>query len=236
MSGQPENGGGSKDVGYCKPPRKNRWKKGQSGNPRGRPRKSHLKPIIYGLDPATKSLLEQDEKRLTVRTPDGEVEMRRSEAVQEKLVKLALGGNLKAIQLYLGLIQSASQESDQHKAELQRLAIAHVENYGSQFRLAEAKGRDPPAVFPHPEDFVIDENYDVHIVGPVNHWQQLEMEQHHTYRDACDEIIRDLEQIPDWKEKLPDCAIEKVKEYRGIFNAALPPRLRTDPPESGGGP
>ncbi|RED16658.1 DUF5681 domain-containing protein [Parasphingopyxis lamellibrachiae] len=28
------------DIGYCKPPKHSRWKKGQSGNPRGRPKGS----------------------------------------------------------------------------------------------------------------------------------------------------------------------------------------------------
>ena len=39
-----QDNGRSYDVGYGKPPEKHRFKKGQSGNPKGRPRKSPSKP------------------------------------------------------------------------------------------------------------------------------------------------------------------------------------------------
>jgi len=44
MSEQPRRPGDPYDVGYAKPPKKTRFKKGRSGNPYGRPRK---KPDFY---------------------------------------------------------------------------------------------------------------------------------------------------------------------------------------------
>ena len=40
MHRQPEGGDGDPPVGYGNPPKQHRFKKGQSGNPKGRPRKT----------------------------------------------------------------------------------------------------------------------------------------------------------------------------------------------------
>ena len=40
MSDEPTNDNGDYEVGYKKPPKGKRWSKGQSGNPRGRPKSS----------------------------------------------------------------------------------------------------------------------------------------------------------------------------------------------------
>jgi hypothetical protein len=39
QNGKPGDGG-AYEVGYCKPPRAHQWKRGQSGNPKGRARGS----------------------------------------------------------------------------------------------------------------------------------------------------------------------------------------------------
>lgn len=231
MSEQPTDDGDPQEVGYGRPPRRSQWKKGQSGNPRGRPRKRHLRPLYYGLNPAEQLLLEQDERRLKVRTPDGEVEMKRSEAVVERVIKGALGGDLKAAQFYLALVSQASQKSDKHKAELQRFAAAHVKEYGPRFELAEKQGRPPPDVLPHPSDIIVDENNDVIVVGPVHYWQQLEMEQNLAERDIRDEMLNRFHRNPGLPEEDHRSLMEKLRTDREKFNEKLPPRLQKPAPD-----
>ena len=57
----PDEQGISREVGYKKPPMHSRWKKGQSGNPKGKPRNAdELAEVVRELlaekveDPATK--------------------------------------------------------------------------------------------------------------------------------------------------------------------------------------
>lgn len=65
------------DVGYGKPPEHTRFKPGQSGNLKGRPR------ATKGLKTITRELLIP---KVTVRTAAGEMRMSRIQAVLHKLV------------------------------------------------------------------------------------------------------------------------------------------------------
>ena len=91
-------------VGYCKPPRKHRWKPGQSGNPNGRPRKP---PDPLSIDDA-EIIRRVDAEEITV---NGQV-MTRREAEIRRVFALAVAKNRKARRLFERLARSipASRE------------------------------------------------------------------------------------------------------------------------------
>ena len=76
------------EVGYGKPPKHSRFKKGQSGNPRGRPPKSRN----FSTD-----LRQELESPITVRESGALREITRQQAVIKRVVEKALAGDLKAI-------------------------------------------------------------------------------------------------------------------------------------------
>ncbi len=82
------------DVGYRNPPRTTRFKPGRSGNPRGRPKGAkNLKTIIE----------RELNRKVVIRDDRGRRSVSKSEAVAMQLVKKALEGNDKAIQILLKL-------------------------------------------------------------------------------------------------------------------------------------
>ncbi len=90
MSGRHRRPGDPYDVGYGKPPKKTRFKKGLSGNPNGRPRK---KPDLY----AELTRVLRDTVTVTI---DGEPE--RITVQQALLLRLrdeALRGEVRAVKL-----------------------------------------------------------------------------------------------------------------------------------------
>lgn len=88
----------SYDVGYGKPPRHSQFKKGQSGNPRGRPRSAKgLKTIVREV------MLE----KVLVRTAAGEKRVTRAEALVLKNLELATKGNPRSLDKLLQLFQAA---------------------------------------------------------------------------------------------------------------------------------
>lgn len=95
QSGNDGSGGGEEDkVGYRKPPKKNQYKPGQSGNLRGRPRSMH-----DAKDEARKALLEQ----VTVEIGGRKLRVTRLNALLLKQFESAEQGNPKAVQNLLKL-------------------------------------------------------------------------------------------------------------------------------------
>lgn len=83
-------------VGYCRPPKHSRFKPGQSGNPRGRPRKNR------SIEAMIKRELDQ-----TVVLKEGgrEIRLSKREALIKQLVNRAISGDLKPMQLVLAHLE-----------------------------------------------------------------------------------------------------------------------------------
>jgi hypothetical protein len=80
------------EVGYGKPPKATRFQKGESGNPRGRPRKG----------PGIADVFRKVSKQV-VKTngPDGQQRMTKLEASVTQLVNKAAAGDLKAMKVLM---------------------------------------------------------------------------------------------------------------------------------------
>lgn len=75
------------DVGYGKPPKSGQFKKGQSGNPKGRPK---------GAKGVKASLKRELESSITVRERGREIKLSKAEVLAKGLVGDALKGDAKA--------------------------------------------------------------------------------------------------------------------------------------------
>lgn len=83
-------------VGYMNPPKHTRFKKGKSGNPRGRPRKqADLNTVLHRV------------LNRKVRTKDDDKTMPIRDALMWKLRDLALQGDKQAIALHQRIIEEA---------------------------------------------------------------------------------------------------------------------------------
>ncbi|WP_165978839.1 DUF5681 domain-containing protein [Antarcticimicrobium luteum] len=96
------------EVGYGKPPRHTRFKKGQSGNPKGRPK---------GAKGLNASLKRELESQITIREGNREVRVSKAEAMAKRLATSALQGNMKAL---LALLKIDPMLFDAVNAELEK--------------------------------------------------------------------------------------------------------------------
>ncbi|MGH6877447.1 MAG: DUF5681 domain-containing protein [Rhizomicrobium sp.] len=90
-------------VGYGRPPKNHCWKKGQSGNPKGRP------PGHRNLSSALTAILHE---RVSLAVAGEEREMTRLEAVTRRLVDEAVDGDPRLMQQLLAEIHKNEAQAD----------------------------------------------------------------------------------------------------------------------------
>ena len=91
-------------VGYCNPPEDSRFKRGQSGNPKGRPKGTVNLATVLERTLRERVVINENGQRKTVT---------KLEAALKQLTNKAASGEMKALQLLAALVRSAEERSVQ---------------------------------------------------------------------------------------------------------------------------
>jgi hypothetical protein len=91
-------------VGYAKPPKHTRFKPGQSGNLKGRPKGTLNMATVLERTLRAKVVVNENGRRRTIT---------KLEAAIQQLTNKAASGELKALQLLAGLVRSAEERTAQ---------------------------------------------------------------------------------------------------------------------------
>jgi hypothetical protein len=106
----------SSSVGYGNPPQTTRFKKGVSGNPKGRPRGSHNVASIFAKTLRQKVAVSEHGQRKTVT---------KLQAAVTQLVNKAASGDLRALQLLVNLAREA--ETSENATPMQRSMLGEID-------------------------------------------------------------------------------------------------------------
>ena len=130
------------EVGFGKPPRQTQFKKGQSGNPKGRPRGAKNMATLF-----TQALKE----RVTVTENGRRRSISKQEALVKHLVNKALSGDRRLLQLLLDEVhvieaRAESSAAGDHVPDETDLRVFHQlhERIRRQLRKGEASDESKP--------------------------------------------------------------------------------------------
>ncbi|MDF0596868.1 DUF5681 domain-containing protein [Psychromarinibacter halotolerans] len=194
----------SYDVGYGKPPKDTRFKPGQSGNPRGRPKGAKNKHASLSEERLQNIILEEAYRTITVRDGDRSVSVPMAQAVIRSLAVNAAKGQHRAQRLFSELLSAVESSRRDLQVRFFETAVEYKVEWERELARRQALGvTDLPPPLPHPDHVVVDvRSGSVRIVGPATREEKA----------IWDEVFRE-------KEMLEDC----IAQLRSANETATDP-------------
>ena len=164
------------DVGYAKPPVGTRFKPGQSGNPKGRPRGAKNKRPAFNEERMKDIILDEAYRTIAVRDGDRNVKVPMAQAIIRSLAVNAAKGQHRAQLLFAKLLASTERSRANFHEQFVGAALDYKIAWERQLARRDAHGlTDQPPPLPHPDHVVVDVRTGaVRITGPVTKEEKAE--------------------------------------------------------------
>ena len=156
------------EVGRGKPPAATRFKPGQSGNPRGRPKGAKNKRPALNEERLKDIILEEAYRTIKLREGEKSVTVPIAQAVVRSLAVNAAKGQHRAQRLFAELLGATEAANKRLHDEWLEASITYKIEWEQELERRRQLGIDAPEPIPHPDDIEIDTRTgQVLIKGPM---------------------------------------------------------------------
>lgn len=182
------------EVGYGKPPKATRFKPGQSGNPKGRPKGAKNKHAFSDVERMKDIILDEAYRDISVNEGDGRVTIPMAQAVIRSLAVNSAKGQHLAQRLFTELLTSTERSRAALKTEIFETAFDYKKNWERELARRDVLGiTDLPPPLPHPDHVILDiRSGTVRLVGPATKEEQVKWEAMLDQKATLEECIAEL--------------------------------------------
>ncbi|TFL16158.1 DUF5681 domain-containing protein [Jannaschia formosa] len=197
------------EVGYAKPPVETRFKPGQSGNPKGRPKGSKNRRPALNEERLKDIILAEAYREITVRDSGRDVTVPMAQAIVRALAVNAAKGQHRAQRLFAEMLTSTERQNKALADEWLETAINYkIEWDGELHRRAVLGITHLPPPLPHPDQVKIDLNTGTAwIEGPAT---KDDVEQLELWERRHDEWTHELESLRAHLEAEQDERVQRI--------------------------
>jgi hypothetical protein len=166
------------EVGYGKPPKETRFKPGQSGNPKGRPKGATNRKPALNEERLKDIVLEEAYRDITVRDGDRNVTVPMAQAIVRALAVNAAKGQHRAQRLFAEMLSTTERQNKALADEWLQTAIEYKTDWERELHRRKMQGiTHLPDPLPHPDQVKIDLNTGrAWIQGPATPDEKAELE------------------------------------------------------------
>jgi hypothetical protein len=185
-------------VGYRKPPKQSQFKKGESGNPRGRPKRTtHAMP--EWREERMKAIIRQEAYRLIDINENGKkIRLPLIQAIIRRLGVFAAQGRPRAMRYFMETLKSLEEASGIEYSAYVKALNNYKEEVGREFERRKKENPSEPDPIPHPDDIIFNGSTGVvELYGPMTKQEQVVWDRIEESEAAIAELEGMLAKDPD---------------------------------------